>query len=95
MQILDRGSNTYVINNLTRSRFKVKSIPLEIKIIASNGILKAIALGTIQLNLKSPSKKTIALILQNVLYILGFYTNLVALFLTRKISLFLDKRDDY
>ena len=45
--MLDRGSNTYVINNLTYSSFKVKSILLEIKIITSNGILKAIALGTV------------------------------------------------
>ena len=45
--MLDRGSNTYIINNLTRNSFKVKFILLEIKIIANNSIFKAIALRTI------------------------------------------------
>jgi len=92
--MLDGGSNTYIINNPTRLSFRAESILSEIEIYAGNSTIKAVARGTAQLEVRLTAGKLIKVVLKNVLYILGFYINIVALSLTRKIGLFLNKRTD-
>ena len=44
--MLDRGLNTYIINNPTRARFIVELILRDIKIYVGNSILKIVAYRT-------------------------------------------------